>query len=214
MNIINFYQKIPGKDDKIKHPIFEIPFRLLVIGASGSGKTNAALNIIKSLNGIFVDVTIVTKNSSEPLYTYLKEKLKEQCNLYDGIENTPSLDKYDKNDHHLIIFDDMVSETNQKSIIEYFIRARKLNCSVMYLSQSFYQTPILIRRNIGYLVIKKLSSMNDLARIVKECSLTESKEFVMSLYNEATKEKFSWLMLNLEKSRYYSGFEMIFSGSD
>jgi len=182
---------------------------MLVIGPSGSGKTNAALNIIRSLNDIFVDITVITKNSAEPLYEYLKHKLKDQCSIHDGIESTPSVDSFDKKDRHLIIFDDMVLEKNQKAIIDYYIRARKQNCSVMYLSQSFYQTPIMIRKNIGYLVIKKLSSANDLVRIIKESSITESKESLMEMYKDCTKDKFSWLLIDLEKSRYYNNFDLI-----
>jgi len=209
-NIINFYQRLPqSNDEEEKHPIFDLPFRMLVIGPSGSGKTNAALNIIKSLNNIFTDITIITKNSAEPLYEFLKNKLKDQCNIYDGIEQTPSVDSFDKREKHLVIFDDMVLEKNQKPIVDYYIRARKQNCSVMYLSQSFYQTPIMIRKNIGYLVIKKLSSANDLSRIIKETSISETKESLMEMYKLATKEKFSWLMINLEKSRYYKDFELI-----
>ena len=40
----------------------------------------------------------------------------------------------------IIIFDDFVCEKNQKPLIDYFIRGRHKNCSVIYLSQSFYGT--------------------------------------------------------------------------
>jgi len=207
--IENFYTRIPQEGNRNKHSIFELPFRMLGIGPSGSGKTNAALNILKSMNGIFVDVTVVTKNSSEPLYQFLKDKLKEMCILCEGIENTPQVDSFDKAYPHLVIFDDMINEKNQKAIVEFYVRARKLNVSVLYLSQSFYQTPKMIRQNVGYLFIKKLSSMNDLARIIRECSLTESKEEVLEMYKLSTKDKFGWLMIDLQKSRYLNGFELI-----
>ena len=38
-------------------------------------------------------------------------------------------------------FDDFVCEKNQTPLIEYFIRGRHKNCSVIYLSQSYYKTP-------------------------------------------------------------------------
>ena len=41
----------------------------------------------------------------------------------------------------VVIFDDFVCEKNQKPLIDYFIRRRHKNCSVIYLSQSFYGTP-------------------------------------------------------------------------
>ena len=67
----------------------------------------------------------------------------------------------------------------------------------------------MIRKNIGYLIIKKLSSLNDLARIIKECSITESKESVLQMYKDSTKEKFSWLLIDLIKSKFYNGFNEI-----
>jgi len=209
-SIINFYEKIQNNNnDDMKHDIFDLPFRMLIIGPSGSMKTNCALNVIKSLNGFFVDVSIITKNSQEPLYQYLKTRLKDQCFLYDGIENTPAVDSFDKQDRHLIIFDDMVNEKYQNAIIEYFIRARKQNCSTIYISQSFYQTPIMIRKNIGYLIIKKMSSTQDLKRIVNETSMSITTDFLLQLYKDAVKNQANWLLCDLQKSRYYNGFELI-----
>ena len=47
----------------------------------------------------------------------------------------------------LVIFDDYVCDKNQIQIIDYFIQGRHKNCSVIYLSQSFYKTPKDIRLN-------------------------------------------------------------------
>ena len=41
----------------------------------------------------------------------------------------------------IVIFDDFVCDKNQKSLIDYLIRGRHKNCSVIYLSQSYYKTP-------------------------------------------------------------------------
>ena len=45
----------------------------------------------------------------------------------------------------IVIFDDFVTEKNQKRIIDYFIQGRHKNCSIIYLSQSYYGTPKDIR---------------------------------------------------------------------
>ena len=50
----------------------------------------------------------------------------------------------------LVIFDDYVCEKNQNKIIDYFIQGRHKNCSVVYLSQSFYKTPRDIRLNCSH----------------------------------------------------------------
>ena len=47
----------------------------------------------------------------------------------------------DEDAQKIVIFDDFICEKNQKPLIDYFIRGRHKNCSVIYLSQSFYKTP-------------------------------------------------------------------------
>ena len=53
----------------------------------------------------------------------------------------------------VIIFDDFVCEKNQKPLIGYFIQGRHKNCSVIYLSQSYYATPKPIRLNCPHLAL-------------------------------------------------------------
>ena len=58
----------------------------------------------------------------------------------------------------LIIFDDYVCEKNQRQIVDYFIQGRHKNCSVIYLSQSFYKTPRDIRLNCSHYCIYEFPS--------------------------------------------------------
>ena len=53
----------------------------------------------------------------------------------------------------LVIFDDYVCEKNQRQIVDYFVQGRHKNCSVIYLSQSFYKTPRDIRLNCSHYCI-------------------------------------------------------------
>ena len=45
----------------------------------------------------------------------------------------------------IVIFDNFICDKNQKPLIDDFIQGRHKNCSVIYLSQSFYKTPKDIR---------------------------------------------------------------------
>ena len=53
----------------------------------------------------------------------------------------------------IIIFDDYVCEKNQREIVDYVIQGRLKNCSIIYLSQSFYKTPRDIRLNCSHYCI-------------------------------------------------------------
>ena len=119
--------------------------RILIIGGSGSGNTNALINLINEQNDID-KIYVYARDLSEPKYEYLIKKregvgIKHLNNSNAFIEYSSTMDDiYDNiNDYNsnrkrktLIVFDDMIAHimTNKKfqSIIkELFVRRRKLN---------------------------------------------------------------------------------------
>lgn len=53
----------------------------------------------------------------------------------------------------LVIFEDCVCEKNQAPLIDYFITGRHKDCSVIYLSQSYYKSPKDITLNCPHFCI-------------------------------------------------------------
>jgi ABC-type dipeptide/oligopeptide/nickel transport system ATPase component len=217
--LINWYDVIPKKFLLSQHnPNYDIhkikiPFRMLIVGSSGAGKTQTLLNIIHNFNNTFNNIVVITKNKDEPLYNYLEDKLKDGVDIREGINNAPNLDDFDKEDQTLIVMDDLVLEKNQNALEQYFIRARKLNCSLIYISQSYYRVPRIIRQNLNYLIIKQLSSLKDLYRIMGEYSLGVDKEQLNAMYKDATSEKQSFLMVDMDadmKERFRKNFNNIY----
>lgn len=184
---INWYEKMPKKFlNKVHNPhydihLIQIPFRAIIVGNSGSMKTNTLLNIIYNMPDTFSKLVIITKNKKEPLYEFLEEAI-EDVEIYEGIENIPALDTFNKDENSLVVFDDLVLEKNQKIIEEYAIRCRKLGASMVYISQDYYKIPKTIRYNSTYLFIKKLSSLKDLQRIMSEFSLGVDKKVFNAMY--------------------------------
>jgi hypothetical protein len=164
----------------------------------------------------FNDIYIITKNKNEPLYEYLEDKLgKQGLSVVEGIDNAPDLDKdIDKKDQTLIIMDDLVLEKNQRTLEEYFLRARKQNCSLIYISQSYFAVPQMIRKNLTYLVIKQLANLPDLFRILREYSLGVDKKQLMKIYEDSTKDnKQDFLLVDLDaepKDRFRKNFNDIY----
>ena len=70
----------------------------------------------------------------------------------------------------------------------------------MFLSQSYYPSPKIIRQNVSYCIILKLGGSRDISSILRECSVGISKEELMYMYDTATKKKFDVLIINMEKS--------------
>jgi hypothetical protein len=83
----------------------------------------------------------------------------------------------------------MEDKKKQKAICEYAIRCRKMQVSMMYLTQSWFDTPDVIRKNVNMLVLKKIPKTSDLGRILKDYSLGLNKDEILQLYNFAVRGK-------------------------
>ena len=206
-NVINYYEHIP-KDllDEADNPNLhlhqlKLPFRAVIVAPSGSGKTNFLVNLIHLFcagKGSFSDICVVTRNSDEPLYNWLKEKGDGMITVKEGLMNLPNLDKFDKKENHLVVLDDLVLTKNQEAIESYYIRARKLNCSVIYISQSYFRIPKIIRQNLSYLFILKLSGDRDMKLILTEFGLGIDKECMVKIYEYCTADKFNTMTIDME----------------
>jgi ABC-type dipeptide/oligopeptide/nickel transport system ATPase component len=220
--MVDWYKKIPKKFLLKSHnPHYDthhikLPFRMIIAGNSGSGKTQTLLNLLYNMPDTFEKIFVVTKNKDEPLYNYLEDKLgKDGLSIKEGITELPDLDALDKEQNNLIVLDDLVNEPTkqQRPVCDYFIRARKKNCSIIYISQSFYAVPKLIRDNISYLIIKQVSSMKNLTMICRECSLGIEKKELKRIYDDATQSKQDFLLIDLEgdkDERFRKNFDEIY----
>jgi len=224
--LIDWYKKMPKKYILKSHnPHYEqhhikLPFRMIIAGNSGSGKTQTLLNLLYIMPDTFEKIYVITKNKDEPLYNFLEDKLKNQgLKITEGIDTLPDLDSFDKEQNSLIVLDDLVNQTarEQKPIADYFIRARKKNCSLIYISQSFYAVPKMIRDNISYLIIKQVSSMKNLTMIARECSLGIDKKILKNLYNNSTKSKQDFLLIDLDGAKdekFRKNFDSVYELQD
>jgi len=218
---INWYEKIPKRFlTKSHNPHYDkhkikIPFRLLITGASGSMKTNTLLSLINIMPNTWETITIITKNKDEPLYNWLEDKLgKDGLKIQEiNKEGMPDLDKFDKTQNNLVVMDDLVGEKNQKPMEDFFLRARKKGCSLVYITQSYYQVPKMIRNNLTYLIIKQISSMKNLVMISREYDLGLDKQDLINMYEDATENKAGFLMIDLEanpKEKFRKNFDEIY----
>ena len=218
--LIDFYKKIPRSMlTKYHNPCFEdhliqVPFLAGIFGGTGTGKTQTVMNIIKRMNGTFSKIVLCVKKADEPLYNYLKKKIKDDDLLEiheDGI--IPDVDNYAGFDGQILfIFDDLINMKDQSKIAEFFIRGRKTagGISSIYSSQSYFRTPIKIRQQMNHIFIKRLSSIRDLHRILAEHSLGIDKATLTKIYNYSTEHnKQDFLLMRMDnpvESRFSKNF--------
>jgi len=187
------------------------PFRLLICGQTGCGKTNLLLNLL--LNYLYYNkLYVYTKDLSESSYMFLQEffddvhrKVKEDYNMTESIakffsskSDIADVDDLDKEYQNLIIFDDFVTERDQDSIIELFTRGRKKNASVIYLTQSYYSTPKDIRLQCNYFMFFNIGSKREVIEIEKDHAIGVTKEEFLEMFKSATEDPYSFMMIDLK----------------
>ena len=97
----------------------------------------------------------------------------------------------DKKRKVLIVFDDMIADMindkNLNSIIpELFIRGRKLNISLVFITQSHCKVPKDVRRNTTYFYIMKIPNERELQQIaINHSSDINPKDFI-TVYKKYT----------------------------
>ena len=159
------------------------PYRILIIGGSGCGKTNALLNLINNQQDI-EKIYFYAKDPYEDKYqVFIKKResiglkhfndpeafIEYSNDIHDVYKN---IDHYnlDKENKILIVFDDMIADmiNNKKlnSIItELFIRSRKLNISLVFITQSYFKVPKDVRLNTTHFFIMKTSNNRELQQM-------------------------------------------------
>ena len=184
MEISNYDVDIKNK--KFKQLYYFMPndtFRMLICGNNGSGKTNLLYHMLIEPLLYYDKIYLYAKNLEQEKYQNLMKEMNEASNEeveYNIME--VSNDKiipinhlnYEDN-QKLIIFDDYVCEKNQRQIVDYFIQGRHKNCSVIYLSQSFYKTPRDIRLNCSHYYIYEFPSSRERNMISSELGVDKEK---------------------------------------
>ena len=200
-------------ENKIEHNlkwpyIPDHSYRILIIGGSGSGKTNALLNLINNQPDID-KIYLYAKDPYEAKYQYLiniREKvgldhfddhkafMEYSIDMQDVYKNIEDYNPGKKR-KVLIVFDDMINNKNLDSIVtELFIRGRKLNISIVFITQSYFKVPKDVRLNSTYFFIMKIANKRELQQIaLNHSSDIEFKDF-MKIYKKCTKEPYSLLV--------------------
>ena len=129
-----------------------------------------------------------------------KAVTKYSNDMHDVYKN---IDNYNLNKENkiLIVFDDMIADMikNKKlnSIVtELFIRGRKLNISLVFITQSYFKVPKDVRNNSTHFFIMKIPSKRELQQItVNHSSDINTKDFI-EIYRKCTDKQYSFLVID------------------
>ena len=180
INFDNYVNENKTKHNKNWPYIPDHPYRILIIGGSGSGKTNLLLNLIENQPDID-KIYLYAKDPYEAKYQYLINKregvginhfkdLKAFIEYSNDMNNVyRNIDYYnpDKENKILIVFDGMIADMIQNKklnsiVTELFIRGRKINISLVFIAQSYFKVPKDVRLNTTHFFVTKILSKTEL----------------------------------------------------
>jgi len=198
------------------------PFRLLMVGNSGSGKNHLLTNMIICPEYLppFDKVYIFAHNSDQPIYKiletlYSKESKEERAedekiegpevSVSSDIESASSLlkelqERPDKEEQILVIFDDINQSASEKKILEdYYCNSRPSNISVILLTQRIHsKTPTIVRTNSTHYILFKPANKDDFSLLNRTLTLDgDWADYFVPILREATREKYGYLLIDL-----------------
>ena len=156
------------------------PYRILIIGGSGSAKTNALLNLIENQPDID-KICLYAKDPYEEKYQLLintrdsvglnhfndpKAFIEYSNDMHDVYKNINYYNP-DKENKILIVFDDMIADMinnkNLNSIVtELLIRGKKLNISLVFITQLYFNVPKGVRLITTHVFIMRIPNKGKL----------------------------------------------------
>ena len=194
--------------------ISDHPYRLLIIGSCGSVKTNSISNLINQQPDIDKNYLFV-KDLNEAKYQFLIKKREDagtknfndskafiECSndMKDIYRNT---EEYNSNKKRkiLIVFDNMIADilSNKKLnqvVAELFIRGRKLNISLVFITQYYFDVPKDIRLNSTHFFLMKIRNKQELQQIAFNHLSDIDFKYFMNLYKKFTAKPYYFLVID------------------
>ena len=210
INFDNYVNENKTEHNKNWPYIPDHPYRILIIGGSGSGKTNVLLNLIENQPDID-KIYLYAKDPYEAKYQYLI-KIREKVGI--DHHNDPrayieysndmrdvykNINYYNPNKENkiLIVFDDMIADMirNKKldSVVTVlFFRGRKLSIFLVFIMQSYFKLPKDVRLNTAHFFIAKIPNRRKIQEIARNHSPDIGTEDFTNIYIECTAKPYSF----------------------
>lgn len=223
--IINLDDVVNKKKNKHKRnaPFLpDNPFLALVVGKSGSGKTNVIINAIMQNMIPFDEIIVYSKTLEQPKLAYLAENIRQAekktktkiGTFVDNEAELPAPQDLDPKKKKVVLFDDVLEEAQGGKMSMYYTRGRHVCCNVIFAAQGFFRLKkSAIRENCNYILLFKNISKGDIQQIGRLYAPDISIKQFEKFYYSGTKAPHSFVSMDLEKSvengSYKHGFTKV-----
>jgi len=200
------------KFDDIHPHLPSMPSLLLIVGSVRSGKSNYLVNCFCNSDFYkdkfdvvkFVSTTLHTDNKGKILSKYFDCMDHYEDSIIEDIKKSQGQyeNKEDRATYALVMDDVLTKDFSRQNDVSFFsTRFRHYIDFYVIAVQSFRAVSGMIRNNATDVIICKQQNQKELEKISDEySSLVGGKENFMKLYEEAHKDRYSFLYLKLSEN--------------
>ena len=171
------------------------------------------LNLIENQADIIYKIYLYTRDPYDVKYQYLinirekvgidhfndpKAVIEHSNDMHDVYKNIDDYNR-DKENKILTDSDDMIADINNNRnlnsiVTEFFIRGRKLNISLVFITQSYFKVPKDVRLNTTNIFIAKIKNKRELQQIAINHSSDISTKYFINIHRDCPAEPYSLLL--------------------
>lgn len=177
---------------------FKVPFRMIMAGSSGSGKSSLLCEILNNKETIF-DKKIDKIIYCAKYRTSVPPKLRNTITFHEGIP-TDDMIQNDVGENILFCLDDLLESAFSSEIVSrIFTQGRNKNISVCLLTQNLfprYPNARNISLNASYIIVfRNLRDASSISHLARQVCPTNSKAFSELFINNINRP-YSYLLLD------------------
>jgi hypothetical protein len=202
-------------------PHIRPPFRMLVAGSSGSGKTYIVKQMLENMDEVFGHTFATIKycfRAPDPLIYEVTANL-PQIEPCDGIPmdyiTNPGAYK-NPGDHVLLILDDLIHAASKSAAVDqlFAVNARHWNISVILITQNVYiKSPFMVNISLNtthMIVTENKRNPSQFFRLAQQLEPALWRQLVDAHERALKMRRYGYLIIDLDKHtspklKYYTG---------
>lgn len=213
--------KIIKKDRCVPEPlgchVSEKPWLMLMVAKPGSGKSVLVANLLRlpqfyfrKFNKVFIASSNIENGEIiDPAYDKIEfddENMYDDFNtsIFEDIRDKIKKDEDFKDNQYLLVIDDLALTLKDKGVQKQLARHRHLHLSIIITCQRLKMVPPLVRNIITHVAIFKTLNKQELEYLNEVVNI--DKDAFQELIEYATRDKFNFLFIDVERLKFYKNF--------
>lgn len=175
---------------------FKTPFAMYIVGQSNSGKTVWISKLLKELDRLLdkdIERIIYCYGVRQPFYDQISRD--NRVILNDGPLNLSEIQSYEGK--KLVIFDDLCSEVNDKSMFEIFSKGvHHSDINFIFITQDAFMNKRSNRINSTYIVLIRSPADRLQVMNLSKQLFPENTKYMLESYADATSRPYGYLVID------------------